>query len=236
MDYLAGYGGYYGYMIFGGLLSVIGVVVSARLRTKFAKYSRIPIRSGMSGREIAEAMLHHYGIHDVKVVQGQGFLTDHYNPMSKTVSLSLNVYNGRTIAAAAVAAHECGHAVQHDQGYQMLKVRSAMVPVVQLSANLQQFLLLIAFFTLSSMPQIMLLTIIVFAVTTLFSFVTLPVEFDASRRALVWLDNSGITRGEENEGAKDALWWAAMTYVAAALTALLMLLYLIFRYSAATDD
>jgi len=237
MDYIGGYSGYYGYMIIAGLLSVVGMVISGRLKAKFAKYSRIPIQSGMSGREVAEAMLRHYGIADVQVVAGKGMLTDHYNPATKTVSLSEGVYGSQSIAAAAVAAHECGHAVQHNKGYAMLQLRSALVPIVKLSAVAQQWLLLIAFMTLSSMPQIMLITIIAFAATTLFSLITVPVEFDASRRALAWLDSSGVAHpGREYEGAKDALWWAAMTYVAAALTALVMLLYLVFRYSAASND
>ncbi|HRF38766.1 MAG TPA: zinc metallopeptidase, partial [Saprospiraceae bacterium] len=165
-----------------------------------------------------------------KVVPGQGYLTDHYNPMTKTVSLSEPVYHERSIAAAAVAAHECGHAVQHAEAYAMLQVRSAIVPVVQISSSLQQFILIAAFVTINTMPQIMLAAIVVFAVTALFSVVTLPVEFDASRRALVWLENSRTTQGAEYDGAKDALKWAAMTYVSAALSALVMLAYLILRY------
>ncbi|MCO6475858.1 MAG: zinc metallopeptidase [Phaeodactylibacter sp.] len=224
-------GAYYGYFIIGGILSVVGMVISQRLKSKFNKYSNVPIRSGLSGREVAEQMLRHFGISDVKVVEGQGFLTDHYNPATKTVSLSEGVYRGRNIAAAAVAAHECGHAVQHAEAYAPLQMRSALVPIVNLSAMAQQWLLIIAFMTLSTMPSLMLITIIAFAVTTLFSFITLPVEFDASRRALVWLDNSGVARGQEYDGAKDALWWAAMTYVAAALSALVMVLYLILQYN-----
>jgi Zn-dependent membrane protease YugP len=219
--------GYYGYMLIAALLSIVGMVISQRLKRKFNKYGRIPLRSGMTGQEVAASMLRHYGISDVNIVQGQGFLTDHYNPASKTVSLSPTVYSGRNIAAAAVAAHECGHAVQHARSYTMLKVRSALVPVVQFSAMAQQWLLIAA---LVFAPQLLLLTIIVFAATTLFSLITVPVEFDASRRALAWLDSSGVTRGSEYEGAKDALWWAAMTYVAAALSALIVLLYLVFRF------
>ena len=219
-----------------GILSVVGMVVSQRLKSKFKKYSGIPVSSGLSGREVAEQMLHHFGINDVKVVEGRGFLTDHYNPATKTVNLSEGVYRGRNIAAAAVAAHECGHAVQHAESYSLLQMRSALVPVVNLSAMAQQWLLIIAFLTLSSMPSIMLITIAAFAVTTLFSLVTLPVEFDASRRALIWLDDSGVARGAEYEGAKDALWWAAMTYVVAALSALVMVLYLILQYNRATSD
>jgi len=229
-------GAYYGYFIVAGILSVVGMVISQRLKSKFHKYSGIPIRSGLSGQEVAEQMLRHFGISDVKVVEGHGFLTDHYNPLTKTVSLSEGVYRGRNIAAAAVAAHECGHAVQHAEAYSLLQMRSALVPVVNMSAMAQQWLLIIAFLTLSSMPSIMLITIIAFAVTTLFSFITLPVEFDASRRALVWLDNSGVARGAEYEGAKDALWWAAMTYVTAALSALVMVLYLILQYTGASRD
>ncbi len=224
-----------GYWVIIGLTSIIGVIIQRRLKGKFRKYSQIPIRSGMSGRDIAEAMLRHYGISDVKIVQGQGVLTDHYNPASRTVSLSPDVYNGRSIAAAAVAAHECGHAVQHAQSYSMLQLRSALVPVVNFSAMIQQWLLLAAFMLLNAFPQIMLLTIIAFGVTALFSLVTLPVEFDASRRALVWLDESGVARNTEYDGAKDALWWAAMTYVSAALSALIMVLYLVLRYTGAND-
>ncbi|MCB0584190.1 MAG: zinc metallopeptidase [Phaeodactylibacter sp.] len=229
-------GAYYGYFMVAGILSVVGMVVSQRLKSKFKKYSGIPVSSGLSGREVAEQMLHHFGINDVKVVEGRGFLTDHYNPATKTVNLSEGVYRGRNIASAAVAAHECGHAVQHAESYSLLQMRSALVPVVNLSAMAQQWLLIIAFLTLSSMPSIMLITIAAFAVTTLFSLVTLPVEFDASRRALIWLDDSGVARGAEYEGAKDALWWAAMTYVVAALSALVMVLYLILQYNRATSD
>lgn len=228
-------GAYYGYFIVGGILSLIGMYVSRRLKSKFNRYSQVRLSSGMSGREVAEAMLRHYNINNVKIVEGRGFLTDHYNPASKTVSLSPNVYNGRNVAAAAVAAHECGHAVQHAQSYALLQMRSALVPLVNVSAMAQQWLLLIAFMTLSTMPSIMLITIVAFAITTLFSFVTLPVEFDASKRALVWLDQSGVARGAEYDGAKDALWWAAMTYVSAALSALVMLLYLVLQYSGSRD-
>lgn len=229
-------GGYYGYILIAGLLSVVGMVVSQRLKGKFKKYSQVPLRSGMSGREVAESMLRHFGINDVKIVEGRGFLTDHYNPASKTVSLSPNVYRGQTIASAAVAAHECGHAVQHANSYSMLKVRSALVPIVQFSAMAQQWLLIAAFMFSNTLPQLFLVVIVAFGATTLFSLITVPVEFDASRRALVWLDNSGVAQGREYEGAKDALWWAAMTYVAAALSALVMLLYLVFRYMGASSD
>lgn len=226
---------YYGYMMIAGVLSFVGMIVSQRLKSKFNKYSKIPIQSGMTGRQIAEAMLSHFNIHDVKIVEGKGFLTDHYNPLTKTVSLSPPVYRGYSISSAAVAAHECGHAVQHATAYPMLQTRSSMVPLVKISSMAQQWLLIIAFMTLNTMPTIMLVTIIAFGVTTLFSFITLPVEFDASKRALIWLEESGMTRGQEYEGAKDALWWAAMTYVAGALSALVMLLYLIMKYSNAAN-
>lgn len=219
------------YMLVAGVLSFVGMYVSNRLKKKFKYYSQIGTRSRMSGKEVAEEMLRHYGIQDVQVVQGRGALTDHYNPLSKTVSLSPDVFNGRSVAAAAVAAHECGHAVQHDTAYHMLKVRSALVPVVKFAASAQQYLLLIALMFFASFPQLLLVVIIAFAVTTLFSLVTLPVEFDASKRALVWLDETGVAQGDEYEGAKDALWWAAMTYVAAALSSLVMLIYLVMRYA-----
>ena len=223
--------GYYGYMLVGLVLSVVGMFVSSRLKAKFEKYSRVGLRSGMSGKEVAEAMLRHYNIQNVQIVMGQGMLTDHYNPLTKTVTLSPAVYEGRSVAAAAVAAHECGHAVQHDTAYSMLQLRSALVPVVNVAAQAQQWLLLAAFMLFISFPSLLLITIAAFAVTTLFAFITLPVEFDASRRALVWLDESGVTHGAEYDGAKDALWWAAMTYVSAALSSLVMLLYLILRYT-----
>ena len=232
---MGGYVEYYGYMAVAGVLSLIGMYISGQLKSRFKKYSRMPVASGLSGAEIAQQMLHHYGIFNVNIVEGRGVLTDHYNPQSKTVSLSPEVFHGRSVAAAAVAAHECGHAVQHAQAYAMLQFRSAIVPVVQFSANIQQFILLAAFLLLNQFPQIMLIAIITFAITTLFSFVTLPVEFDASKRALAWLNETGNTRGQEYEGAKDALKWAAMTYVSAALSSLVMLLYLVLRYMGSRD-
>ncbi len=218
-----------GYFIIVGIFSLIGMVVSNRLKSKFSQYSRVPLSNGRSGAEVAAAMLAHYGIHDVTITQGQGMLTDHYNPATKTVSLSPEVYHGRHIAAAAVAAHECGHAVQHDTAYAWLKMRSAMVPAVSFAAKAQQYLLLFAFGALGASGSTFLLyiTIAAFGITTLFSLVTLPVEFDASNRALAWLNTSHFTRGQEHEGAKDALWWAAMTYVVAALSSLVVLIYLV---------
>ncbi len=223
-----------GYMIIAGIMTLIGMVVSGRLKSKFAQYSRMPTSSGMSGREVALMMLSNYGIHDVNVVEGRGLLSDHYNPLKKTVALSPEVYRGRSVAAAAVAAHECGHAVQHATAYPWLKLRSGIVPLVQVSSRAQQWLLLLALGGFgagaSNSPLILMLTIAAFGITALFSFITLPVEYDASNRALVWLNQSGIAQGAEYEGAKDALQWAALTYVAAALSALVMLLYLLARF------
>ena len=221
------------YIVLTGIFSLVGAAVSNRLKSKFAKYSRIPLNNGMSGREVAQAMLDHYEVHDVKIVQGKGFLTDHYNPLTKTVSLSPDVYNGRHISSAAVASHECGHAVQHAETYPWLKLRSAIVPFVNMAAKAQQFLLMFAIgaFGVGGGPTLLLITIAAFAITTAFSLITLPVEFDASNRALAWLEDSNVTRGQEQEGAKDALWWAAMTYVVAALSSLVVLLWLIMRYA-----
>lgn len=214
-----------------GFFALVGLVVQGKLRGKFQKYSRVALQTGLNGNEVARNMLQHYGVLDVQIVQGQGFLTDHYNPATKTVTLSPAVYQGRNVAAASVAAHECGHAVQHATQYSLLQFRSMMVPVVKVAAFAQQYLFLLALFLLGSVPQLMLVVIIAFAVTTLFSIVTLPVEFDASRRALVWLDNSGVTQtSTEYDGAKDSLKWAALTYVVAALSALAMLVYLVLSY------
>jgi Zn-dependent membrane protease YugP len=228
-------GSYYGYMLIAGLVSLIGMAVSGRLKSKFKKYSQVRLRAGLSGREVAKEMLSHYGIRDVKIVEGRGFLSDHYNPMSKTIALSPQIYNGQSVMAAAVAAHECGHAVQHATSYEWLKARSAIVPAVKAASVAQQWLLVGAFMMLNQFPQLMLITIIAFVITTAFAFVTLPVEFDASSRALAWLDETGITRGAEYDGAKDALKWAGMTYVASALSSLIMVLYLISRYMSATS-
>ena len=219
-------------MIISVLFTVIGMVVSGRLKSKFKKYGQIPLSSGLSGREIAERMLREYGISNVQITQGQGTLTDHYNPRTRTVSLSPAIYQGRSIMAAAVAAHECGHAVQHAEAYQWLKLRSAIVPIVQISANVQQYLFMLAFVIIGSFGEdiFLLIAIAAFLVTAAFAVITLPVEFDASKRALVWLDQSGMARGAEYEGAKDALWWAAMTYVTAALAAVVQLLYLVIYF------
>ncbi len=223
-------------MIISIVFMIIGGILSARLKSKFNQYSEVPLTNGMSGAQVADAMLKHYGLHDVEIIQVEGQLTDHYNPQNKTVNLSYEVYHGRNVAAAAVAAHECGHAVQHATAYSMLQFRSAMVPIVNIAANIQQYLFMFSLAMMSSMGQGMLLIcLIVYGITTTFSLVTLPVEFDASRRALAWLDSSNVARGEQYNGAKDALFWAAMTYVAAALAALVQLLYLLLRYMGSRD-
>lgn len=222
-----------GIMIISGIFTVIGMILSGRLKSKFAHYSQVPLDSGMNGAQVAQAMLEENGLHDVRITQVDGQLTDHYNPQDRTVNLSYDVYHGRSVAAAAVAAHECGHAVQHATGYSMLQMRSALVPVVNIAATMQQYVFMFGLggMYLTNNPTIMVIVLGIFAVTTLFSLVTLPVEFDASNRALAWLDRSGVAaRGAGHEGAKDALWWAAMTYVAAAMAALVQFLYLLMMF------
>ncbi len=228
---------YMGLIVISIVFAGIGWLISSRLKSKFATYSKVALQNGMSGREIASQMLDHYGIHDVKIIQGEGMLTDHYNPQTKTVNLSPDVYNGRSVASAAVAAHECGHAVQHAEAYAALKMRSALVPVVQISASLQQYLFMFGIVGIASFnsPIILMIAIAAFGVTTLFSVITLPVEFDASRRALAWLDTTNVTQGQEYTGAKDALTWAALTYVSAALAALVQLLYLVMYFVGGRD-
>ncbi len=208
---------------------LIGSAVSSRLKSKFREYGEVPLSSGMSGKEVAEKMLRDNGIYDVQVNASDGFLSDHYNPADKTVNLSPDVYSGRSISAAAVAAHECGHAVQHATAYSMLQFRSAMVPIVKVSTTLGQWVLLAGagFYFGQGNQTLLLIGIILFAATTLFSLVTLPVEYDASNRALVWLENTGLTSRQEHDQAKDALKWAARTYVVAAIASLAQLLYFI---------
>ena len=209
---------------------LIGWLVSMQLKKRFKQYSEVTIASGMSGKEIAEKMLRDNNIFDVKVMSVEGQLTDHYNPLQKTVNLSREVYLGRNAAAAAVAAHECGHAVQHARSYSMLQLRSALVPVVSVSSRYMQWVLLAGILMINTFPSLLLFGIIMFAMTTLFSLITLPVEFDASNRALVWLKTTRMTNDAEQKMAKDALWWAAMTYVVAALSALATLFYYIMIY------
>lgn len=211
-------------------IAVISWIVSARMQSKFKKYSQIPMPNGMTGREVAEKMLRENGITDVRVISVAGQLTDHYNPVNKTVNLSEPVYASNSIAAAAVAAHECGHAVQHATAYGPLKMRSALVPVVSFSSNIVQWVLLGGMLMLKAFPQLLLIGIILFAVTTLFSFITLPVEINASSRALVWLKTAGITNYQTDGMAKDALRSAAYTYVVAALGSLATLLYYILIF------
>jgi uncharacterized protein len=214
---------------------LIGFLVSTQLKRKFKKYSQTPISSGLSGQQIAEKMLHDHGINDVKIISVAGRLTDHYNPLDRTVNLSEDVYHGRNAAAAAVAAHECGHAVQHARAYAMLQLRSALVPVVSFASTWVHWVLLGGILMINTFPSLLLIGIILFAATTLFSFVTLPVEFDASRRALVWIEKSGVATSQEHAQSKDALWWAAMTYVVAALSALATLMYYIMMYLGRRD-
>jgi len=223
-------GYYYGYYIIFGIFMLISWLVGNRLKQRFKEYSKIPLRYGMSGRDIAMKMLQDNNIHDVKVISVQGQLSDHYNPLQKTVNLSPDVYHGNSVAAAAVAAHECGHAIQHAKAYSFLKLRSALVPVVSFSSRIVQWVLLAGIIFVNTFPNLLLIGIILFATTTLFSFITLPVEFDASRRALVWLDNSGLTSGVEQLKAANALKWAASTYVVAALASLATLLYYLWIF------
>lgn len=199
--------------------------VSWRLRSKFNEYSQIGLSNGMSGAEVAQTMLRENGIHDVRVMSVEGMLTDHYNPEDKTVNLSADVYYGRSVAAAAVASHECGHAVQHKVAYAPLKFRSAMVPVLTVSSRYLQWVLLAGVLLLQSTPIPLAIGVALFGLTTLFAFITLPVEFDASNRALAWIQQRGVVNQREYGFAKDALWWAAMTYVVAALGSLATLLY-----------
>lgn len=209
------------------LIAVLGFVVQGMLQSRFKKYSRIALRNRMTGRDVAEKMLHDNGIYDVQVISVRGQLTDHYNPTNKTINLSEPVYDSTSVAAAAVAAHETGHAIQHAKGYAPLKLRSALVPVVSASSKWVTWILLLGILMISTFPQLLWLGIGMFALTTLFSFVTLPVEIDASARALRWLSNAGVTDASNHRQAVDALRWAGYTYVVAALSSLATLLYYI---------
>ena len=206
---------------------VASMIVQQVLQSKFNKYSKVMISNGMTGAEVAQKMLHEHGIYDVKVTSTRGTLTDHYNPMTKTVNLSEGVYASRSVAAAAVAAHECGHAVQHAYGYGPLKMRSALVPVVNIASSLVSWVILAGVILIETFPLLIWIGIALFATTTLFSFVTLPVEVNASARAISWLSNAGITDYQTRPQAVDALKWAAYTYVIAALGSLATLLYYI---------
>lgn len=226
-----------GYIFISLVFMVIGMVVSNRLKSKFREYGEMPISNGMSGKEIAERMLHDNGIYDVTVTTSQGFLSDHYNPQDKTVNLSPDVYQGRSISAAAVAAHECGHAVQHATAYSMLQLRSQLVPIVQISSSLAQWVIFagLGLFFGRGNQLILLIGIILFATTTIFSLITLPVEYDASNRALKWMENNRVTNSYEHDKAKDALKWAARTYLVAALASVANLLYFIMIFMGRRD-
>ena len=228
------------YYIMLGAIALVSWLVSNKLKSKFAHYSKVTLRNGMSGAEIAEKMLQDHGITDVKVISTPGQLTDHYNPANKTVNLSEAVYNQRNAAAAAVAAHECGHAVQHAQAYEWLTMRSKMVPVVNISSSMSQWLimggLILGFASKSSIGfYVAVAGLILMAIATTFSFVTLPVEYDASNRALAWLKNKNMVSQQEYAGAEDSLKWAARTYVVAALGALASLLYWAFQILGSRD-
>ena len=232
----------FGALIIGLFFMLIGWIVSSRLKNKFRKYSETHLTKDLTGAEIAKLMLADHGLHHVQVISVEGQLTDHYNPANKTVNLSAEVYHGRNAAAAAVASHECGHAVQHAKAYSMLELRSAMVPIQNISAKVINILFMMmmfgAFFAggLLSFNTALLVIIACYGVFTLFAFITLPVEFDASKRALAWIESRGIVTTREHEMAKDALKWAAMTYVVAAIGALTTLFYYVMMFLGSRDE
>jgi len=219
----------FGYVIFG-IVALVSWLIQRSLKSKFERYSKLRIPNGMTGKEVAQKMLRDSGITDVTVTSTNGHLTDHYNPLTKTVNLSENVYASSSVAAAAIAAHECGHAVQHAYAYAPLKLRTALVPVVSFASNWMQWVLLAGIIFVNTFPQLLMAGIGLFAMTTLFSFVTLPVEINASTRALAWLNGAGITNYETHDQAKDALKTAAYTYVVAALGSLATLVYYIMMF------
>jgi len=221
------------YWILFGAIALVSYLVQRNLKNKFERYSQEPIR--YTGAQVAEQMLHSFGIYDVRITHVEGQLTDHYNPTDKTLNLSDSVYGERSIAAAAVAAHECGHAVQHATAYSWLTLRSKLVPAVQFSSSIVSWVLLGGILLIRVFPLLLLFGILLFAATTLFSFVTLPVEIDASRRALAWLDRSGITSGYTQQDARSALRAAAYTYVVAALSSLATLVYYVMIYMGRRD-
>ena len=228
-----------GIMLISLAFMVLGIIVQSRLKSRFEEYNKVPTSSGLSGKEIAEKMLRDNGIYDVKVISVDGFLSDHYNPANKTVNLSPDVFNGSNVSAAAVAAHECGHAVQHATAYSMLMLRSRLVPIVQVSTTLSQWVIIagLGMFGFGGGNTTILLTgIVLFAASTLFSIITLPVEFDASSRALQWLNSANITTKSEHDKASNALKWAASTYVVAALASIANLLYYIMIYLSRSRD
>ncbi len=222
-----------GYYVIAGLIFIVSLYVSNKLKSKFKQYSQVHLRNGLSGKEIAEKMLRDNGITDVQVISTPGMLTDHYNPAKKTVNLSEGVYTQRNAAAAAVAAHEVGHAVQHAKAYSWLQMRSQLVPMVSVASKLSQWVImggLILMATTALGTTVLLIGIILFAIGTLFSFITLPVEYDASKRALVWLENENMLTPQEHDAAEDSLKWAARTYVVAAVGSLATLLYFVSIY------
>ncbi len=226
-------GAYMGYYVIAGVMFLVSMIVSNRLKSKFKKYAQVGMANGLSGKEIAEKMLADNGITDVKVISTPGFLSDHYNPSNKTVNLSPDVHDGRSVSAAAVAAHEVGHAVQHATAYSWLQMRSKMVPAVQFGSKFGNWVIFAGLGMLGfggGNPTILLIGIVMFAITTLFSFITLPVEFDATNRAKAWLRSSGTAGSGELEGVEDALNWAARTYVVAAIGSLATLLYYIMLF------
>lgn len=208
-----------------GLIAIVSWIVSATLQSRFKKYSKIPLRNGMTGKDVAEKMLQDNGIYDVNVISTRGQLTDHYNPLKKTINLSESVFNSNSVAAAAVAAHETGHAVQHAVGYGPLKMRSALVPVISSTSKWVTWVILLGIIMVQTFPGILWLGIILFALTTFFSFITLPVEKNATNRALAWLSSAGVTDVTNHKQGEDALRWAGYTYVVAALGSLATLLY-----------
>lgn len=222
------------YIIFG-LIALASYLVQQNLNSKFQRYSKLPLPWGMTGMEVARKMLDEHGLQHVQITQIDGTLTDHYNPANNTVNLSRDVYYGHDVAAASVAAHECGHAVQHARAYAPLRMRSALVPTVSIASKIMPWLLLVGILTIQTFPVLMFVGIILFAITTLFSFVTLPVEIDASRRALAWLEGAQITTAETHDKAKDALRSAAYTYVVAALGSLATLIYYILIFTSRRD-
>ncbi len=231
----------FGQLIILGVFMLLSWIVSSQLKSRFRRYSQIPVNYGMSGRDVAEKMLRENGITDVSVISVEGQLTDHYNPIDKTVNLSHDVYNGRSVSAAAVAAHECGHAVQHAEAYAPLKLRSALVPVQNVSAKVMNIIFMamlfgaFAFQRIFPMDLALIIIIVCYAVFTIFALITLPVEINASQRALAWLSNSNVTGHDSYPQAKDALKWAAYTYVVAALSSLAMLLYYLFLFFGRRD-
>jgi len=231
----------FGAFIITGFFMLVGWIVSSRLKSKFQRYSEIHLSKDLTGADVARLMLADHGLSDVQVISVEGQLTDHYNPANKTVNLSEAVYNGRNAAATAVAAHECGHAVQHAKAYSMLELRSAMVPIQNISSKIINFVFMAMLFGAFALPRVfspdiaLLIIIACYGVFALFALITLPVEFDASKRALAWIDNRGIVTRQEHDMAKDALKWAAMTYVVAAIGAITMLLYYVMIFLGRRD-